>query len=333
MFECFNSRLLNARFYKLINSKRKINMNKSKIISAATGLATVLSATAATADGVSVNGYIEGWFSSGDKVQGMSNTMWSNSVYVSYSSTLDNGMGLSVGYTITGSSVSGGFGVDTGMGTLRTGSGYQVNSAADGMDGLPNNANVKFPNAMYVLGTYDDGDSATGEGIKYTSPSMGGWTFAASLGENACSSVVTYAATDADNTTVTTCDADRNSAIAVSGSIAGVALAAGAVDDNDGSDDNFMTVGYSVAGVSMGYGVYDDDAGSESTIIGLNTSMAGLSLGYTFEDLDATTDKDASVYSIGKDLGGMNVTLQYTDIDDGTAIDNQAWNVVYSVGF
>jgi hypothetical protein len=70
--------------------------------------------------------------------------MWSNSVYVSYSSTLDNGMGLSVGYTITGSSVSGGFAVDTGMGTLRTGTGYQVNSAADGMDGLPNNANVKF---------------------------------------------------------------------------------------------------------------------------------------------------------------------------------------------
>ena len=28
MFEYFNSRLLNARFYKLINSKRKINMNK-----------------------------------------------------------------------------------------------------------------------------------------------------------------------------------------------------------------------------------------------------------------------------------------------------------------
>ena len=61
--------------------------------------------------------------------------------------------------------------------------------------------------------------------------------------------------------------------------------------------------------------------------------MAGLSLGYTFEDLDAATDKDASVYSVGKNLGGMSVTLQFTDIDDGTAADNQAWNIIYSVGF
>jgi hypothetical protein len=153
------------------------------------------------------------------------------------------------------------------------------------------------------------------------------------MGMNTCSSVVTYGATDADNTTATTCTDDRNSSIAVSGSIAGVALAAGAVDDNDGSDDNFFTAGYSVAGVSLGYGVYDDDAGSESTIIGLNTTMAGLSLGYTFEDLDATTDKDASVYSVGKNLGGMNVTVQYTDQDNGTGTNAQKWNLIYSVGF
>ena len=63
-------------------------MNKSKII-AATGLATVMSATAATADSVSVNGYIEGWFTSGDNSTGMSHTVWSQSVYVSYSTTMD----------------------------------------------------------------------------------------------------------------------------------------------------------------------------------------------------------------------------------------------------
>jgi hypothetical protein len=125
----------------------------------------------------------------------------------------------------------------------------------------------------------------------------------------------------------------RNTSIAAKGSLMGLSLAAGAVDDSDGSDDNFMTVGYSVAGVSMGYGVYDDDAGAESTIIGLNTTMAGLSLGYTFEDLDATTDKDVSVYSVGKDLGGMNVTVQFSDQDDGSTVDNQQWNLIYSVGF
>ena len=90
-------------------------MNKSKIL-AATGLATVMSATAASADSVSVNGYIEGWFTSGDNTVGLDGNMFSQSVYVAYSSTMDNGMGLSVGFTLTTSSHSAGFAVDTGMG-------------------------------------------------------------------------------------------------------------------------------------------------------------------------------------------------------------------------
>ena len=116
-------------------------MNKSKII-AASGLATVMSATAATADSVSLNGYIEGWFTSGDGASGVSNTVYSQSIYVSYSTTLDNGMGLTAGFTVTNSLHAAGFSIDTGMGTLATGTGWQVNSAADGMDSLPNNANV-----------------------------------------------------------------------------------------------------------------------------------------------------------------------------------------------
>ena len=62
-------------------------MNKSKIIGAATGIATLLSATAATADGVNVNGYLEGWFTSGDNTQGISNTLKSETVLVSYATT------------------------------------------------------------------------------------------------------------------------------------------------------------------------------------------------------------------------------------------------------
>jgi hypothetical protein len=285
-------------------------MNKSKIISAATGLATVLSATAATADGVSVNGYIEGWFSSGDKITGMTNTMWSNSVYVSYSSTLDNGMGLSVGYTITGSSVSGGFGIDTGMGSLKTGTGYQVNSAADGMDGLPNNANVKFPNAMYVLGTYDDGDTATGEGIKYTSPSIGGFTFAASMGENAS-------------------NADRTMSYATSGSVAGISVAAGVVDTGGANDDTFVTLGYSIGGVGIGYGSYDSDVDT-LTALSVVTDVAGMTVGMRYDDLDASTDNTQTTYSIGKDLGGLSLTLMYADQD---IADNSRWDLVYAMGF
>ena len=133
-------------------------MNKSKIL-ALSGLATVMSASVAMADGVSVNGYMEGWFTTGDNTTGMSNSVFSSSVYVAYSSTLDNGMGLSAGFTLTPGSTSTGFAVDTGMGTLRTGSGYQMNSAVDGMDSMPANANAQYSALKSGFGGYNDGDS------------------------------------------------------------------------------------------------------------------------------------------------------------------------------
>jgi len=288
-------------------------MNKSKIISAATGLATVLSATAATADGVSVNGYIEGWFSSGDKVTGVTNTLWSQSVYVSYSSTLDNGMGLSVGFTLTDSSQSSGFAVDTGMGTIQTGDGYQVNSAADAMDGLPNNANVKFPNAMNVGSAYNDGDSATGEGIKYTSPSMNGWTFAASVGENSS-------------------NADRVTSFAASGSVAGISIAAGTVDTGTAYDDSFVTLGYSIGGVGIGYGNYDSDQ-DDLTAYSVVTDVAGMTVGFRYDDLDAAAglgDNSMNTYSVGKSLGDLSLTLMY---QDHSTADKTLWSLVYGMGF
>jgi hypothetical protein len=288
-------------------------MNKSKLI-AATGLATVMSASAATADGVSLNGYMEGWFTSGDNTTGVANTVYSSSVYVSYSSTLDNGMGLSAGMTLTPASTSTGFAIDTGMGTLRTGTGYQMNSAADGMDSLPNNANVQ--SSAKKLGTYDDGDSNSGEGIKYTSPSMNGWTLAASIGENATVGGVN----------------DRVTSVAVKGSVMGVSVAAGAVDQTGANDDSFMTLGYSVGGVNLGYGNYDSDE-DDSTAISVTTSVAGMTVGYRYDDLDAAAiadDNDMSTYSIGKDMGGISLTLMYEDQD---LADNSEWNLVYAIGF
>ena len=287
-------------------------MNKSKII-AASGLATVMSATAATADSVSLNGYIEGWFTSGDNTTGMNNSVYSQSVYVSYSTTLDNGMGLTAGFTITNSLHAAGFSIDTGMGTLATGTGWQVNSAADAMDSLPNNANVQSSNKK--LGTYDDGDDASGEGIKYTSPSMNGWTMAASIGENVG---------DANT------GDERTTSVAVSGSVMGVSVAAGVVDQaGDANDDSFYTLGYSIAGVGIGYGNYDSDE-DESTAISVKTSVAGLTVGYRHDDLDAATDNNMNTYSIGKDMGGMSLTLMYEEQD---AADNEEWNLVYAMGF
>jgi hypothetical protein len=282
-------------------------MNKSKII-AASGLATVMSATAATADSVSVNGYIEGWFTSGDNTVGMSNTVYSQSVYVAYSTTMDNGMGLSVGFTLTQSAHAAGFTVDTGMGTLSTGTAWQMASAADKFDSLPANANVQSSNKK--LGTYDDGDSNSGEGILYQSPSMNGWKLAASIGENNGN--------------------ERVASVAVKGSLMGLSIAAGTVDQaNDANDDSFMTLGYSVGGVNLGYGNYDSDV-DDTTVMSITTDVAGMTLGYRFDDLDAATDYDMNTYSIGKDMGGMSLTLMYEDL---SIADNSEWNLVYAMGF
>ena len=319
-------------------------MNKSKII-AASGLATVMSASVAMADGVSVNGYMEGWFTTGDNTTGMSNSVFSSSVYVAYSSTLDNGMGLSAGLTLTPASQSTGFAIDTGMGTLRTGSGYQMNSAADGMDSMPANANPQ--SSAQKLGGYNDGDANSGEGIKYTSPSMAGWTIAASIGENVCtttsSSAVTIPARTGNaaaassaavvTTSTTTCSDDRVTSVAAKGSVMGVSIAAGAVDQaGSAGDDSFMTLGYSVGGVNLGYANYDSDD-DESNVYSVTTNVAGMTVGYRFDDLDAATaagDNDMSTYSVGKDMGGMSLTLMYEDQD---AADNSEWNLVYAIGF
>jgi len=283
-------------------------MNKSKII-AASGLATVMSASAATADSVSLNGYIEGWFTSGDATSGVANTCYSCSIYVSYGTTLDNGMGLSVGYTLTNAAHAAGFAVDTGMGSLRTGTAWQMASAADKADSLPNNANVQSSNK--VLGTYDDGDSNSGEGILYTSPSVNGWTVLASIGEN-----------QAD-------DGDRVTSVAITGSVAGVSIAAGAVDQDGANDDSFVTLGYSIAGVGIGYGNYDSDE-DDSTAISVTTSVAGMTVGYRYDDLDAATDNDQNTYSITKDMGGLSLTLMYEEQDTA---DTSEWNLVYAMGF
>jgi hypothetical protein len=314
-------------------------MNKSKII-AASGLATVMSATAATADSVSLNGYIEGWFTSGDNSVGMSHTVYSQSVYVSYSTTLDNGMGLTSGFTLTNGAHAAGFSIDTGMGTLSTGTQWQMASAADKMDSLPNNANVQSSNVK--LGSYDDGDSASGEGILYMSPSINGWQIGASIGENLCSTTTTETVDveiqDGRNyllvqpvisNSVTTCNSDRVTSVAVKGSVMGLSVAAGAVDQVGANDDSFMTLGYSVAGVGIGYGVYDSDE-DETYALSVTTNLAGMTVGYRYDDLDAATDNSMSTYSIQKSLGAVSFTLMYEDQD---ADDNSEWNLVYAMGF
>ena len=285
-------------------------MNKSKI-TALTAIATVMSASAAYAD-LSLSGAMAGHVKSGDATSGVDHGVSTSSIYVSYSSTLDNGMGMSAGFSSTGAGNNFSIGIDTGMGSVNFGETHS--SAVDKMDSMP--AGVNTISTTASLGSYSDGDDAEGMGIRYTSPSFNGWTVGLSSGDN--------------NGT------DRTTSMAVSGSVAGVSIATGKVDQQGtAGDDTFMTLGYSVAGVSLGYGNYDSDGNGESTVLGLNTSFAGLSLGFEQEDWDggSATDQDQTSFSVGKDLGGMGVTLIYTDQDAGTGVDNQNWTVFYSVGF
>jgi hypothetical protein len=177
-------------------------------------------------------------------------------------------------------------------------------------------AGVNTISSTASLGDYNDGDANESMGILYTSPSIAGFNIALSSGDN--------------NTT------DRTTSMALKGTVAGLGLAAGKVDQQGtAGDDTFMTVGYSVAGVSLGYGNYDSDGDGESTVLGLNASFAGLNLGFEQEDWDGgtATDQDQTSVSVNKDLGGMGVTLIYTDTDDGTGVDDQNWTVFYSYAF
>jgi len=296
----------------MINSKRKNNMNKSKLI-ATSALATVMSASAAYAE-LSLSGAYVGNVSSGDGSTGVSQALSTSSVYVTYSSTLDNGMGMSAGFSITGAAMSFSVAVDTGMGSISTGDSFS--GAVDSSDSMK--AGAKAITSAVSLGNYNDGDAGQGSGIMYTSPSMNGWSVKASVGENIGDSAT---------------GDERVSAMAVNGSIMGVGVSAGTVNQKgaDG-DDNFITVGYSVAGVDLGYGKYDSDGDGETTSIGANYSVAGLKLGYTFEDHSPASgaDTDQTRYNVGKDLGGIGLTLQYSE---GSAADSSNWNLLYSVGF
>jgi hypothetical protein len=285
-------------------------MNKSKITSY-TAIATVMSASAAYAD-VSLSGAMAGHIKSGDSTTGVDHGVSTSSIYVSYSTTLDNGMDMSAGFSSTGGGNNYSIGIDTGMGSLNFGETHS--RAVDKMEGMP--AGVNTITSTASLGSYDDGDTNEAMGIRYTSPAIGGFNIGLSSGDN--------------NTT------DRTTSIAVKGSIGPVGIAAGKVDQQGtAGDDTFMTLGYSVAGVSLGYGNYDSDGNGESTVLGLNTAFMGLNLGFEVEDWDggSSTDQDQTSFSVNKDLGGMGVTLIYTDKDDGTGVDDENWTVFYSVGF
>ena len=331
-------------------------MNRSKLIGA-TALASVMAASAAHAE-MSISGLYSGTVKDSDG--GVTHTFSTNSVYVSYSDSMDNGMGVSVAMSLTAAGLKTDVNFDTGMGTIQLGNG--VDSAVDGMDGSPAcfslNACGSALNANYV-----DGDTASGNSIGYTN-SMGGVTFAISRGMETDSTAATAGAcmatggavlavpagqdcADAHNSSYTrirgtdsTEGREATMSYAASTSIMGLTLKGGVSQiDNKGStadtDPSFMTASYSIAGLDLGYAMYDGDNGGEETQMGVGTSAMGMNVGVTFADADLATDVDYMRVSLSKGMGAASFGLDYTETDvaNTNTGDTDEWNFMYVVGF
>ena len=331
-------------------------MNRSKLIGA-TALASVMAASAAHAE-MSISGLYAGTVKDSDG--GVTHTFSTNSVYVSYSDSMDNGMGVSVAMSLTAAGLKTDVNFDTGMGTIQLGNG--VDSAVDGMDGSPAcfslNACGSALNANYV-----DGDTASGNSIGYTN-SMGGVTFAISRGMETDSTASTAGAcmstggailgipagqdcATAHNSSYTrirgtdsTEGREATMSYAASTSIMGLTLKGGVSQiDNKGStadtDPSFMTASYSIAGLDLGYAMYDGDNGGEETQMGVGTSAMGMNVGVTFADADLATDVDYMRVSLSKGMGAASFGLDYTETDvaNTNTGDSDEWNFMYVVGF
>jgi len=295
-------------------------MNRSKLIGA-TALASVMAAGAAHAE-MSISGLFVGKLVDNDG-GGLSQGVSTNSIYVSYSDSMDNGMGVSASMSVTGTSITTDINFDTGMGTIGLGTGQD--SAVDGFDGSPACFSLNLCGAAWSgknggAGLYNDGDTASGNSIAYSN-SMGGVSFK-----------VTRGMESADNEAVMS--------YAASTSIMGATVKAGVSQiDNKGAtadiDPSFVTVGYSLAGLSLGYAMYDGDNGGEETQMGVGTSMMGMNVGVTFATADLAADVDYTRISAGKGMGAASFGLDYTETDvAGTDTgDSDAWQLTYVVGF
>ena len=148
-------------------------MNRSKIIGA-TALASVMAASAAQAE-MSIGGLFAGTIS--ESQADLAQSFSTNSIYVSYSDSLDNGMGVSLTMSVNGTQTATNIvtdvNIDTGMGTIGLGTGQD--SAVDGMDGSPACFSLNACGSA-LNANYNDGDTVSGNSIAYSN-SMGGIDF------------------------------------------------------------------------------------------------------------------------------------------------------------
>ena len=300
-------------------------MNRSKILGA-TALASLMSAGVAQAE-MSVSGYVLGAFADSDG-GGVTNYHTSETVTVSYSDTLDNGMGISVGMNIK-DSLETLVTIDTGMGSINFSGDGRGDSALDKVDTSTACFSMFWCSNAYNTTTYDDGDTHSFNSVRYVSPSINGFTIQASTGLESSGDVL---GTDS---------------IGVTGSIMGVTVKAGMADiDFDtagGSTETDKTssmyaLGYSIAGLDLGYAFYDSDdsTSAEETQYGVGTSVMGMYVGAQFGAHDSTgNDIDYMTLSAIKSMGPASFSYEYIEQDTagGTTGDSDTHLVAYSIGF
>jgi hypothetical protein len=286
-----------------------------KTLITATAVATVMSASAAYAD-LSLGGALARQINSGDGTTGVSNTSTSSTINVDYTTTLDNGMGMSAKTDITPSGTLYLLTVSSDLGSFYTGSDFS--SAADDFDGTPGAG--RYSSGGRILSSavaYRDGDSESGNGFG-VSTSAAGVNLKVTMGAGG-----TRALSMAGSTT-----------------IAGATIKAGTTDfdgltasGSEVKDSDFMSIGYSVGGFNLGWGHYD--SGTDTmTQIGASTTMGGLGIGVTSASADNTgADTDATGIHVSGDLGGAFWVVDYVNTDNGDGTESDDYTITFGTGF
>jgi hypothetical protein len=304
-------------------------MNRSKILGAS-ALASLMTAGVAQAE-MSVSGYVLGAFADSDG-GGLTNYNTSETVTVSYSDSLDNGMGLTASMNIK-DTLQTLVTIDTGMGSINFSADGRGDSALDKVDTSTACFSMFWCSNAYNTTTYNDGDTLSGNSIRYVSPSINGFTIQASHGLETAGTVLSV------------------DSVGVTGSIMGATVKAGFADINYDNGTHapglssevdktpsMYAVGYSIAGLDLGYAFYDSDdtASSEETQYGVGTSVMGMYVGAQFGAHDTTgNDTDYMTLSAIKDMGAASFSYEYIETDEagGTTNDSDAHYFAYSIGF
>ena len=324
-------------------------MNKSKLI-ATSAIATVMTATAAQAE-LSISGGMAGWWLTGDSITSVNRQWNTESVNVTYSDTLDNGMGVSVTANVgeTGATVRG-WGSDSAqdvnytmsissdMGTISFGD--QIASAADRGDNIISMSlqecctwSATLPDGMGgANGVYADGDNASGdsnEGIEYSSPSLNGWTIRLSHSPTAANASES---------------AEDSNGASVSGSIGPVAVSAGMNSQGhsgsaDGYDSTYGAASIGLGSMTVSAGMFEGGGNrADATVLVVDMPIMGMSGKAVYVDMDDTgANYDDSGYRLGlsKSMGAASFSVEYDNADtaSGDAGEVETWRVGYALYF